>query len=602
MANAPRRAPRSSPRCGEFGVGQGRRPDLQPVARPGRLRAAQGAVPGVPTCSTSRLRDAAARGRGGHRARPTAGANVVRGPRPADRRSRKGQPRRLCRRLPGRAHPRRGLCRGGRHGSAACSTSATAAQAQGETYFRAPMRRSTRARANQAMPRAAGRSAAVAAAAVGSSRARPDPDVFGAGGLRADPDITRAPWPSVTVAALQLALELRATRRDNIAAVSALVEQAARRRARRSSCRPNCSPAAISAASRTRRCSRSPGRLAEHPSVIAMQRAGRHAQGRDPDQLLRARRAPLLQHAGDDRRRRRDPGHLPQEPHPRRARATRRSTISAPATTGSRCGTCSAPRIGVGICWDQWYPECARVMALMGAEVLFYPTAIGSEPYDADFDTSRMWRRAMLGHAVSNCMPVIAANRIGASEDGAQRSTATASSPTNGAISLAEFGASETGVLVATLDLDRAARHRAGMGFFRDRRPAALRRGSARTSELGGAALPDRARLQHAPPALSARPRAVLRAALARAATARAGARGASSPIIAQRAARPVAAALRQCRRDRVAPSWTRRRCSRGSAHRTPLRPPPRAASAGARGCSISTSCCGAAAPGKRPA
>src|SRR3990167_5781700 len=70
-------------------------------------------------------------------------------------------------------------------------------------------------------------------------------------------------------------------------------------------------------------------------------------------------------------------------------------------------------RIGVGICWDQWYPECARVMALKGAELLLYPTAIGSEPYDADLDTSRMWRRAMQGHAVSNCMPVIAANRIG---------------------------------------------------------------------------------------------------------------------------------------------------------------------------------------------
>jgi N-carbamoylputrescine amidase len=71
-------------------------------------------------------------------------------------------------------------------------------------------------------------------------------------------------------------------------------------------------------------------------------------------------------------------------------------------------------RIGVGICWDQWYPECARAMALMGAEMLFYPTAIGTEPYNADLDTSRMWRRAMQGHAVSNCMPVIAANRIGA--------------------------------------------------------------------------------------------------------------------------------------------------------------------------------------------
>ncbi|MEL6738189.1 MAG: nitrilase-related carbon-nitrogen hydrolase, partial [Pseudomonadota bacterium] len=137
----------------------------------------------------------------------------------------------------------------------------------------------------------------------------------------------------------------------------------------------------------------------------------------------------------------------------------------------------SLVRVGVGVCWDQWYPEAARVMALKGAEVLLYPTAIGSEPYDADLDTSRMWRRAMIGHAVSNCMPVVAANRIGAE------------GPTEGPVEAAqsfyghsfisdewgdmveEFGAADEGVLVAQLDLARAAKHRAGMGFFRDRRP-----------------------------------------------------------------------------------------------------------------------------------
>ena len=70
-------------------------------------------------------------------------------------------------------------------------------------------------------------------------------------------------------------------------------------------------------------------------------------------------------------------------------------------------------RVGVGICWDQWYPECARVMALEGAQVLLYPTAIGSEPYDDDLDTSRMWRRAMIGHAVSNCMPMMISTPAG---------------------------------------------------------------------------------------------------------------------------------------------------------------------------------------------
>lgn len=126
-------------------------------------------------------------------------------------------------------------------------------------------------------------------------------------------------------------------------------------------------------------------------------------------------------------------------------------------------------RIGIGICWDQWYPECARAMALMGAEVLLYPTAIGSEPYNPDLDTSRMWRRAMIGHAVSNCMPVVAANRIG-SESGQSFYGHSFISDEWGDL-LGDFGAEQTGVLVARLDLDRARTHRAGMGFFRDRRP-----------------------------------------------------------------------------------------------------------------------------------
>ena len=126
-------------------------------------------------------------------------------------------------------------------------------------------------------------------------------------------------------------------------------------------------------------------------------------------------------------------------------------------------------RIGVGICWDQWYPECARVMALQGAELLFYPTAIGSEPYDDNLDTSRMWRRAMQGHAVSNCMPVIAANRIG--REGDQSFYGHSFIADEWGDLLREFGDEETGVLVSTLDLAQAAKHRAGMGFFRDRRP-----------------------------------------------------------------------------------------------------------------------------------
>lgn len=135
-------------------------------------------------------------------------------------------------------------------------------------------------------------------------------------------------------------------------------------------------------------------------------------------------------------------------------------------------GVCGAT-IGVGICWDQWYPEAARAMALMGAEMLLYPTAIGSEPYDDNLDTSRMWQRAMQGHAVSNCMPVVAANRIGPEGDGDAAQTFYGHSfiTNEWGDKIAQFGASETGVLTAALDLDQAAQHRAGMGFFRDRRP-----------------------------------------------------------------------------------------------------------------------------------
>ncbi|HWI76245.1 MAG TPA: nitrilase-related carbon-nitrogen hydrolase, partial [Sphingomicrobium sp.] len=125
--------------------------------------------------------------------------------------------------------------------------------------------------------------------------------------------------------------------------------------------------------------------------------------------------------------------------------------------------------LGVGVCWDQWYPETARAMMLMGADLLFYPTAIGSEPHDPDLDTSRLWRRAMIGHAVSNVVPVVAANRIG-TECG-QRFYGHSFICDERGDMLAEFGAEETGALVATLDLTAAKKHRAAFGFFRDRRP-----------------------------------------------------------------------------------------------------------------------------------
>ena len=140
-----------------------------------------------------------------------------------------------------------------------------------------------------------------------------------------------------------------------------------------------------------------------------------------------------------------------------------------PGNTGFKVWPAAGTTVGVGVCWDQWYPETARAMMLMGAELLFYPTAIGNEPHDPSLDTSRLWRRAMVGHAVSNVVPVIAANRIG-TEEGQTFYGHSFICDERGDM-LAEFGAGETGVLTATLDLDRVKRHRAAFGFFRDRRP-----------------------------------------------------------------------------------------------------------------------------------
>ena len=104
-----------------------------------------------------------------------------------------------------------------------------------------------------------------------------------------------------------------------------------------------------------------------------------------------------------------------------------------PGDTGFRVWETRAGRIGIGICWDQWFPEAARAMMLKGAEALLYPTAIGSEPENPALDTQRRWRRAMIGHAVSNIVPVAAANRIGDEEGqvfyGSSATTAATSSP-----------------------------------------------------------------------------------------------------------------------------------------------------------------------------
>lgn len=145
-----------------------------------------------------------------------------------------------------------------------------------------------------------------------------------------------------------------------------------------------------------------------------------------------------------------------------------------PGDSGFKVWPTRAARVGVGVCWDQWYPETARALMLLGADFLLYPTAIGSEPAEVETPNSPdMWRRAMLGHAVSNSTYLAAANRVGGEEVAGSRQSYYGHSfiaDYRGEI-VAEFGAEEEGALLHPLDLGAARTFRAGMGFFRDRRP-----------------------------------------------------------------------------------------------------------------------------------
>ena len=145
-----------------------------------------------------------------------------------------------------------------------------------------------------------------------------------------------------------------------------------------------------------------------------------------------------------------------------------------PGDTGFKVWRTKFGTFGAGICWDQWFPESARAMALMGAEVLFYPTAIGSEPPPAPpLDSRDHWRRVMQGHAAANVMPLVSSNRIGTEKARASEITFYGSSfiaDQTGAV-IAELDREHEGVAVATFDLDAVAKARASWGLFRDRRP-----------------------------------------------------------------------------------------------------------------------------------
>lgn len=144
-----------------------------------------------------------------------------------------------------------------------------------------------------------------------------------------------------------------------------------------------------------------------------------------------------------------------------------------PGDTGFKVWNTRYAKIGVGICWDQWYPEAARCMALMGAELLFYPTAIGSEPQDGSIDSRDHWQMCMLGHAACNLVPVIASNRVGVESDEDSSITFYGSSFIAGpqGNKVAEADRTEETVLTAEFDLDQLEIQRIEWGIFRDRRP-----------------------------------------------------------------------------------------------------------------------------------
>lgn len=148
-----------------------------------------------------------------------------------------------------------------------------------------------------------------------------------------------------------------------------------------------------------------------------------------------------------------------------------------PGDTGFKVWKTRYAKIGVGICWDQWFPEAARCMALMGAEILFYPTAIGSEPQDGSIDSKDHWQTCMFGHAASNLVPVIASNRIGSEEDDDSSITFYGASFIAGpqGNKIVEANRTEEAVLTAEFDLDQLEAQRLEWGIFRDRRPELYR-------------------------------------------------------------------------------------------------------------------------------
>ncbi|WP_293881261.1 N-carbamoylputrescine amidase [Sphingomonas sp.] len=270
---------------------------------------------------------------------------------------------------------------------------------------------------------------------------------------------------NITVAALQLALGNDAA--TNIAAVAALVREAAVKGAK------IILPPELF--ERPYFCQReeldwfaTAKPTAEHPSVIAMQALAKELQVYIPTSFYEKdgqhyyNSLAMIDDAGAIMGVYRK-SHIPDGP------GYEEKFFFRPGNTGFKVWDTRYGRVGIGICWDQWYPETARTLMLMGADILMFPTAIGDEPAAEDLDTSRLWRRAMVGHAVSNVVPVVASNRIGREDDLTFYGHSFITDERGDFVG--EFGAGDSGVLVATFDLDEITKNRAAFGFFRDRRP-----------------------------------------------------------------------------------------------------------------------------------
>jgi N-carbamoylputrescine amidase len=140
-----------------------------------------------------------------------------------------------------------------------------------------------------------------------------------------------------------------------------------------------------------------------------------------------------------------------------------------PGNTGFNVLETTFGKLGFGICWDQWFPEVARILTLQGADILFYPTAIGSEPENPNLSTHHMWRSAMLGHSASNIVGVVAANRVGQEDN--QTFYGYSFIADSAASIVSEMDHTSEGFITANLDIESIRKNRAGFGFFRDRRP-----------------------------------------------------------------------------------------------------------------------------------